>query len=171
MCDEISSPRRVPQRVSDRKKKTLVKLATDDSMKPFIPDSYDIDLTAPIDSQLDMMEDSPMEGHRDLFGALIPDDKWGCSSTSQTISNKKTETKSKKKQAKDVKSSNSATNPRRNMLPPNVGQIMREAQLELESSMGINKISSGVPALSTGSRDNSGITQLNKSHKIFKGKF
>lgn len=187
MSNQVTFTREVLQRVSDRKKR---KLAIDESKKMLSDEYYDVDLGAPIKSQIEAIADSQssMKGHRDLFGVLIPDDKWGCCSTSTTKSNKKTSlTKSKKKSPNNTPLSNSMNKPQQIFIPtPQIVDIMKEAQTELYSLMGLNNSSSEVSVVSTDSLNVSGVQLLDtsvsnnnlnntknekKTSEILKGKF
>ncbi|XP_025420751.1 uncharacterized protein LOC112690864 isoform X2 [Sipha flava] len=174
MSGQITYSREVLQRVSDRKNR---KLAIDDSNK-MVPDAFDTDLYAPIDSQTEVIEDSQssIKGHRDLFGVLIPDDKWGNNLSPKTKSNKKTSvTKSKKKSLQDTVSSNSFKKPQQIFIPtPKIVELMKEAQTELYNLMGLNKSSSDLSVSSTGSFNVSGVQLLDnkneeKSSEVLKG--
>jgi microcephalin len=176
MSGQITYSREVLQRVSDRKNR---KLAIDDSNK-MVPDAFDTDLYAPIDSQTEVIEDSQssIKGHRDLFGVLIPDDKWGNNLSPKTKSNKKTSvTKSKKKLLQDTVSSNSFKKPQQIFIPtPKIVELMKEAQTELYTLMGLNKSSSDLSVSSSGSLNVSGVQRLDnkneeKSSEVLKGKF
>lgn len=166
MSGQITYAREVLQRVSDRKKR---KLAIDDSNK-MIADAFDIDLCAPNDSQIEVIEDSQssMKGHRDLFGVLIPDDNQENNLTPKIKSNNKAlVTKSNKKPMEDVsnKSTNSLKKSQRIFIPtPKIVKLMKDAQTELYSLMGLNKSSSDVSISSTGSLNVSGIQLIDESN-------
>lgn len=162
MSCQITYSRQVLQRVSDRKKR---KLAIDDSDE--ISLNHNLDLF--IDSQLKVIEDSQtsLKGHRDLFGELIPDtpqDKLISNTEGKKKSTKRTPASKKKKQPDEIRIDSPVIKPKRVFIPtPKFMKLMKEAQTELYSLMGVNKSSSDVSVITTDSLDVSGIQDLQDS--------
>jgi len=153
-------PRQVLQRVSDRKKR---KLAIDDSDEI----ALDRNLGLFIDSELQVIEDSQtsLKGHRDLFGELIPQDEFVSNAEAKNKSNKKTTVSKKKKQSdEEIMIDSPIIRPKRVFIPtPNFMKIMKEAQTELYSLMGVNKSSSDISVVTSDNLNVSGIQNLEDS--------
>lgn len=166
MSCQITYSRQVLQRVSDRKKR---KLAIDDSDE--ISLNRNLDLF--VDSQLKVIEDSQtsLKGHRDLFGELIPDipqDKFINDAESKNTKNKSTKrtpaSKKKKQQDEEIRIDSPIIKPKRVFIPtPKFMKLMKEAQTELYSLMGVNKSSSDISVVTTDSLNVSGIQDLQDS--------
>jgi len=149
------------QRVSDRKKR---KLAIDDSDEIALNQNLDLF----IDSELEVIEDSQtsLKGHRDLFGELIPPDE--CISNTDNVKNKSTKktpvSKKKKQQNEEIIIDSPIIKPKRVFIPtPKFMKLMKEAQTELYSLMGVNKSSSDVSVVTNDSLNVSGIQNLEVS--------
>jgi len=153
-------PRQVLQRVSDRKKR---KLAIDDSDEIALDRNLDLF----IDSELQVIEDSQtsLKGHRDLFGELIPQDEFVSNAEAKNKSNKKTTVSKKKKQSdEEIMIDSPIIRPKRVFIPtPNFMKIMKEAQTELYSLMGVNKSSSDISVVTSDNLNVSGIQNLEDS--------
>lgn len=166
MSCQITYPRQVLQRVSDRKKR---KLAIDDSDE--ISLNRNLDLF--VDSQLKVIEDSQtsLKGHRDLFGELIPDtpqDKLVSNVEGKNTKNKSTKrtpaSKKKKQPDEEIRIDSPIIKPKRVFIPtPKFIKLMKEAQTELYSLMGVNKSSSDISVVTTDSLNVSGIQDLQDS--------
>lgn len=159
----VTYPRRVLERVSDRKKR---KLAADDSDPA---SSSDVDASgARLDSPVEVIEDSEtsLKGYRDLFGELIPDNRGKNDPTPENKSVKKATRSKKKKPPSDGlvigrTMDNPARTPARVFIPtPRIMKIMKDAQTELYSLMGLNQSSSDVSVRSTDSLNVSGVRDL-----------
>lgn len=158
----VTYPRRMLERVSDRKKR---RLAIDDS-DPASSDVYSSG--ARLDSLVEVVEDSQtsLKGHRDLFGELIPDNRGKNNPTPEKKPVKKT-TESKKKKlpyydlVMDQMIDSPARRPTRVFIPtPRIMKIMKDAQTELYSLMGLNQSSSDVSVRSNDSLNVSGVHDL-----------
>lgn len=137
------------QRISDRKKR---KLAIDDLDK--------ISVDPDVDSQIEMVDDSqlPMPGYRDLFGELIPTTCTNKPTTDKPVKKKPTSRKKKHEESFQISPRKKPTSI---FIPtPQIIRIMKEAQSELYSLMGLNKSSSDISNVSTDSLNVSGIQQL-----------
>jgi microcephalin len=160
MSCQTTYSRQVLQRVSDRKKR---KLAIDDSDEISLTRNLDLF----IDSQLKVIEDSQtsLKEHRDLFGELIPQDKFVSNSETKNKSTKKTPVSKKKKQpSEEIIIYSPIIRPKRVFIPtPKFVKIMKEAQTELYSLMGVNKSSSDISIVTTDSLNVSGIQDLQAS--------
>lgn len=160
MSCPIMHPRQVLQRVSDRKKR---KLAIDDSDEIALDRNLDLF----IDSELQVIEDSQtsLKGHRDLFGELIPQDEFVSNAEAKNKSNKKTTVSKKKKQSdEEIMIDSPIIRPKRVFIPtPNFMKIMKEAQTELYSLMGVNKSSSDISVVTSDNLNVSGIQNLEDS--------
>jgi len=166
MSCQITYSRQVLQRVSDRKKR---KLAIDDSDE--IPLNCNLDLF--VDSQLKVIEDSQtsLKGHRDLFGELIPDtpqDKLVSNAQGKNTKNKSTKrtpaSKKKKQPDDEIRIDSPIIKPKRVFIPtPKFMKLMKEAQTELYSLMGVNKSSSDISVVTNDSLNVSGIQDLQDS--------
>jgi len=136
MSCPITYPRQVLQRVSDRKKR---KLAIDDSDEIALDRNLDLF----IDSELQVIEDSQtsLKGHRDLFGELIPHDGFVSNAEAKNKSIKKIPVSKKKKQPdEEIMIDSPVIRPKRVFIPtPKFMKLMKEAQTELYSLMGVNK--------------------------------
>lgn len=153
MSSPVSYSREDLQRISDRKKR---KLAIDDSDK--------LSEDRGIDSQIAVIDDSqsPLPGYRDLFGELIPTKPTSKPGTNDKPVKKKP-TSRKKKLEESFKIS-PRKRPTSIFIPtPRIIKIMKEAQSELYSLMGLNKSSSDISNVSIDSLDVSGIQQLPSS--------
>jgi len=148
------------QRVSDRKKR---KLAIDDSDEIALDRNLDLF----IDSELEVIEDSQasLKGHRDLFGELIPQDEFVSNTDNKNKSTKKTPISKKKKRLNEENMIDSPViRPKRVFIPtPKFMKLMKEAQSELYSLMGVNKSSSDVSIVTNDSLNVSGIQNLEDS--------
>jgi len=160
MSCQTTYSRQVLQRVSDRKKR---KLAIDDSDEISLTRNLDLF----IDSQLKVIEDSQtsLKEHRDLFGELIPRDEFVSNAKTKNKSTKKTPVSKKKKQpSEEIMIDSPIIRPKRVFIPtPKFMKIMKEAQTELYSLMGVNKSSSDISVVTTDSLNVSGIQDLQVS--------
>ncbi|XP_022174220.1 uncharacterized protein LOC111036501 [Myzus persicae] len=161
MSCPITYPRQVLQRVSDRKKR---RLAIDDSDE--ISLNRNLDLF--IDSELEVIEDSQtsLKGHRDLFGELIPQDNFVSNiNDAKNKSTKKTlVSKKNKQQNEEIVVDSPIIRPKRVFIPtPKFMKLMKEAQTELYSLMGVNKSSSDISVVTNDSLNVSGIQNLEVS--------
>lgn len=163
MSCPITYPRQVLQRVSDRKKR---KLAIDDSDEIALDRNLDLF----IDSELKVIEDSQasLKGHRDLFGELIPQDEFVSNADNKENKNKsvkKTPISRKKKRLNEEDMIDTPViGPKRVFIPtPKFMKLMKEAQTELYSLMGVNKSSSDVSIVTNDSLNVSGIQNLEDS--------
>lgn len=156
------------QRISDRKKR---KLAIDVSDKMSVDSPLITSDT--MNSQIEMIEDSQssLKGHRDLFGELIP---YKCIDKCTPVSKrkkpeskrKKPESKKKKQPYENLSVDSPINRPTRVFIPtPRIIKIMKDAQTELYSLMGLNKSSSDVSVVSSDSLNVSGIQHLENSPK------
>jgi len=168
MSCPITYPRQVLQRVSDRKKR---KLAIDNSDEIALDRNLDLF----IDSELEVIEDSQasLKGHRDLFGELIPQDEFVSNADNIDHKNKsvkKTPISRKKKRLNEEDMIDSPViRPKRVFIPtPKFMKLMKEAQTELYSLMGVNKSSSDVSIVTNDSLNVSGIQNLEDSPIISK---
>lgn len=158
--------RSVLQRLNDRKKR---KLAIDESGEISIDDFVTASAATPDSQQINMIEDSQssLKGHRDLFGEIIPDNKCASEPVSKcTRITKKnnTERKRKKQQCEDFSLDSPINRPTRVFIPtPRIIRIMKEAQTELYSLMGLNNSSNDVSVISTDSLNVSGVQHLQDS--------
>lgn len=157
MSCQITYSRQVLQRVSDRKKR---KLAIDDPNKVL---EHDFNSSIMPDSQLELVEDSEssLKGHRDLFGELIPNSSYVNNPKTNSNSNKKMSNSKRKKRPQEefvispIKITNKVFFP-----SPRIINIMKDAQTELYTLMGLNKSSSDVSIISNNSLNVSGIQSL-----------
>lgn len=137
------------EKLSDRKKR---KLAIDCSDVAIMPDS-----------QVVVVEDS-QSGYRDLFGELIPLDKCSIKTPPKSKSAKKRPTSRKKKPLPEepvaAVSPASARPPRVFIPTPKIMRIMKDAQAELYSLMGLNKSTSDASVVSNDSLNVSGVQDL-----------
>jgi len=158
MACRIKCSRQELQRVSDRKNKEL---AIDESDQ-----TYDSSECVLLNPEVEVVEDSQesLKGHRDLFGELIPYKK---NPSPETISGKKKPvSKTKKQPYEELYSNITIKRPTRVFIPtPRIIKIMKEAQTELYSLMGLNKSPSDVSIVSSpnNSLNVSGIENLNNS--------
>lgn len=164
MSDSQTPYSRYVSRVSDRKKR---KLSVDETSKQKWArvEPFDIDLFAPIESQMICSQSSKNECG-DLFSAPLPHVKWVNTPPPIKKSNKKTSvTKSEKKSKKNIGSSNSFKKRKSWNVPPvpNMDRTIEEAQQEWYKLMGPEKSSNDVSALSNGSLNISGVQPLNES--------
>ncbi|KAL4143649.1 hypothetical protein QTP88_005960 [Uroleucon formosanum] len=160
MSGPITYPRQVLQRVSDRKKR---KLAIDDSDEIALDRNLDLF----VDSELQVIEDSQtsLKGHRDLFGELIPQDEFVSNTEAKNKSKKKTTVSKKNKQSdEEIICDSPVIKPKRVFIPtPKFMKLMKEAQTELYSLMGVNKSSSDISVVTNDSLNVSGIQNLEDS--------
>ncbi|XP_001949045.2 uncharacterized protein LOC100168837 [Acyrthosiphon pisum] len=160
MSCPITYPRQILQRVSDRKKR---KLAIDDSDEIALDRNLDLF----VDSELQVIEDSQtsLKGHRDLFGELIPQDEFVSNTEAKKKSNKKTTVSKKKKQSdEEIMIDSPILRPKRVFIPtPKFMKLMKEAQTELYSLMGVNKSSSDISVVTSDTLNVSGIQNLEDS--------
>lgn len=153
MSCRITYPREVLQRVSDRKKRKLAIEENNDIIQ---------------DSQLEVVEDSEssLKGYRDLFGEIIP-----CSTNvnnleSNNISSTKTPNSKRKRRQPEEFVISPIKIPKKVFYPtPKIINIMKEAQLELYTLMGLNKSSSDISVVSSDMLNVSGIHNLLDSPK------
>lgn len=149
------------QRDSGRKKR---KLRIDDSDVIL---TRNMDLC--IDSGFEKVNDSQssLEGHRDLFGELIPDVVSNADTKKEL--NKKAPVSKKKKQSYEDIVDTPIVRPKRVFIPtPKIMKFMKEAHKELYSIMNAKTSSSNVSVVSTDSLDVSGVQQLQDSPIISK---
>jgi len=151
MSFQISS-----QRVGDRKKR---KLTID------IPDeiAFDCNVDLRINYDLKVIEDqSLLEGHRDLFGELIPPDECVTNAEVKKKSNKKTPRSKKRKQPyEELLFDTPSTRPKRLFIPtPKIIKIMNESYKELCSLMSPKTSQNNVSIVSTNSINVSGVEQI-----------
>jgi len=153
------SRKNASQRVSGCKKR---KLYIDDSDEISLSRNLDLykdkDFKAVNDSQ------TSLEGHRDLFGELIPDD---CVSNEKVKNKsiKKTPVSKKKKRPYEELLFNTPTiRPKRVFIPtPRLIKCMQEAHKELYSIMNARTSSSNVSIVSTNGLNVSGVQNLQDS--------
>lgn len=159
MSYQMSFSRHVLERVSDRKKR---RLAID--MSDPILSNVDETPYTPLDSPVKVVEDSQssLKGHRDLFGELIPRDNCKSTLLPENKSTKKTlGSKKKKIPYEDITMISPIKRPTRVFIPtPRIMRIMKDAQTELYSLMGLNKSSSEVSVVSNDSLEISGVHNL-----------
>lgn len=159
MSYQMSFSRHVLERISDRKKRRLAIDMSDPILSDADPAAY-----TPLDSPVKVIEDSQssLKGHRDLFGELIPRDNCKSTLLPENKSMKKTlGSKKKKIPYKDITMISPIKRPTRLFIPtPRIMRIMKDAQTELYSLMGLNKSSSEVSVVSNNSLDISGVHNL-----------
>lgn len=159
MSYQMSFSRHVLERVSDRKKRRLAI----DMSDPILSDVDETPYT-PLDSPVKVVEDSQssLKGHRDLFGELIPRDNCKSTLLPENKSTKKTlGSKKKKIPYEDITLISPIKRPTRVFIPtPRIMRIMKDAQTELYSLMGLNKSSSEVSVVSNDSLEISGVHNL-----------
>lgn len=164
MSCRLTYPRHVLQRVSDRK---VRKLAIDDSDK--ITSDHDVNIFTTPDSRVQVVEDShpSVEGHIDLFGELIPETKSVSEPIPKTKYVRKTPvSKRKKKPPIEPVIVSPIRKPHRTFIPtPRIIKLMKDAQSELYSLMGLNHSSSDVSTVSNDSLNVSGVQSLLESPK------
>jgi len=160
MSGPITYPRKILQRVSDRKKR---KLAIDDSDEIALDRNLDLF----VDSELQVIEDSQtsLKGHRDLFGELIPQDVFVSNTEAKNkLNKKKTASKKKKQSDEEIICDSPVIKPKKMFIPtPKFMKLMKEAQTELYSLMGVNKSSSDISVVTNDSLNVSGIQNLEDS--------
>lgn len=159
MSYQMSFSRHVLERVSDRKKRRLAI----DMSDPILSDVDEAACT-PLDSPVKVVEDSQssLKGHRDLFGELIPRDNCKNTLLPENKSIKRTlGSKKKKIPYEDITMISPIKRPTRVFIPtPRIMRIMKDAQTELYSLMGLNKSSSEISVVSSDSLDISGVHNL-----------
>lgn len=164
MSCRLTYPRHVLQRVTDRK---VRKLAVDDSDK--ITSDREVDIFTTPDPRVEVVEDShpSVEGHIDLFGELIPETRSVSEPVPKTKCVRRTPvSKRKKKPAKELVMVSPVKQPQRTFIPtPRIIKLMKDAQSELYSLMGLNQSTSDVSVTSNDSLNVSGVQSLLDSPK------
>lgn len=164
MSCRLTYPRHVLQRVTDRK---VRKLAVDDSDKS--ASDHDNNIFTTPDSRVEVVEDSQpsVQGHIDLFGELIPETRSVSEPAPKTKCVRKTPvSKRKKKPAKELIMVSPSKKPQRTFVPtPRIIKIMKDAQSELYSLMGLNQSASDISVTSNDSLNVSGVQSLLDSPK------
>ncbi|XP_060847460.1 uncharacterized protein LOC132927023 [Rhopalosiphum padi] len=128
--------------------------------------SIDIELHHNLDLFSDPDYQTPTDGYRDLFGELIPPNECVNNAQAKDKSTKKKTPVSKRKKLpyEDVFVDTPVIKPKRVFVAtPRMIKIMREAQKELYSLMGVNKSPSNVSIKSNDSLNVSGVQQLQDS--------
>uniref|UniRef100_A0A2S2PST0 Microcephalin n=1 Tax=Schizaphis graminum TaxID=13262 RepID=A0A2S2PST0_SCHGA len=128
-------------------------------------DFIDIELSSNLDLCIDS-DISLLEGHRDLFGELIPPDVCVSDTEAKDKSTKKKTPASKRKKLpyEDVFVNSPVIKPKRVFIvTPRLLKCMVEAQKELDSHMGVKKSSSNVSIVSNDSLNVSGVQHLQDS--------
>lgn len=128
--------------------------------------SIDIELNCNLDLFNGSDYQTPSDGYRDLFGELIPPNECVNNVQANDKSTKKKTPVSKRKKLpyEDVFVDTPVIKPKRVFVPtPRLIKIMKEAQKELYSLMGVNKSSSNVSITSNDSLNVSGVQRLQDS--------
>jgi len=157
------SRKNTSQRVSGRKKRKLHNDHSDET-------SLDRNEDLCIDSGFRVVKDpqAPLEGHIDLFGELIPPDVCVSNEEAKNKSTKKTPvSKRKKLPYEELLVDTPTIRPKRVYIrSARFMKLMKEAQKELYSIMGVKMDSSKVSVTSTDNLNVSGVQHLQDSPQI-----
>lgn len=157
------SRKNTSQRVIGRKKRKLHNDGSDEiSLDRNVHFCKDSDFQVGKDSQ------TSLEGYRDLFGELIPPDECVSNEEAKNESIKKKSVIKKKKQPYEEHFFDTPTiRPKRMFIPTaKIMKLMKEAQKELYSCMGVRMNSNKASVVSTDSINVSGVQNLQDSPQI-----